>query len=51
MGDKIFGSENLPMLDPETKEKPPDLGKTYGNMVLAADGFAQMFPEHKVSVR
>ena len=50
MGDKIFGSENLPMLDPETKEKPPDLGKTYGNMVIAADGFAQMFPEHKVSV-
>ena len=51
MGDKIFSSENLPMLDPETKQKPPDLGKTYGNMVLAADGFAQMFPEHKVSVR
>ena len=51
MGDKILSSENLPMLDPETKQKPPDLGKTYGNMVLAADGFAQMFPEHKVSVR
>ncbi len=50
MGDKIFTSENLPMLDPVTKEKPPNLGKTYGNMCLAADGFAQMFPEHKVSV-
>ncbi len=49
MGDKIFTSENLPMLDPVTKEKPPDLAKTYGNMCLAADGFAQMFPEHKVS--
>ena len=30
MGTKIFTSENLPMLDPETKQKPPDLGKTYG---------------------
>ena len=50
MGTKIFTSENLPMLDPETKQKPPDLGKTYGKMCLAADGFASMFPEHKVSV-
>ncbi len=49
MGDKIFGSENLPMLDPETKQKPANLGKTYGNLCLAADGFAQVFPEHKVS--
>lgn len=48
MGDKIFGSDNLPMLDPETKQKPADLGKTYGNLCLAADGFAQVFPEHKV---
>mmetsp|Transcript_29232 Transcript_29232/g.59858 ORF Transcript_29232/g.59858 Transcript_29232/m.59858 type:complete len:1035 (+) Transcript_29232:497-3601(+) len=47
MGDKIFGSENLPMLDPETKQKPANLGKTYGNLCLAADGFAQVFPEHK----
>lgn len=48
MGDKIFDSENLPMLDPETKLKPAGLGKTYGNLCLAADGFAQVFPEHKV---
>jgi H+-transporting ATPase len=51
MGTKIFTSENLPMLDPETKQKPPDLGKTYGKMCLAADGFASMFPEHKVSLK
>eukprot|EP00804_Cyclotella_cryptica_P010572 CCRYP_019860-RC/>CCRYP_019860-RC protein AED:0.09 eAED:0.09 QI:721/1/1/1/1/0.77/9/1142/738 len=38
MGDKIFGSDNLPMLDPETKQKPANLGKTYGNLCLAADG-------------
>lgn len=35
------------MLDPETKAKPDDLSKIYGNLCLAADGFAQVFPEHK----
>ncbi len=49
MGEKIFDSNGLPMLDPETKRKPANLGKTYGKLVLEADGFAQMFPEHKVS--
>jgi magnesium-transporting ATPase (P-type) len=49
MGTNIFTSENPPMLDPETKQRPPDLGKTYGKMCLAADGFASTFPEHKVS--
>lgn len=47
MGDKIFGSDSLPLLDPETKAKPSDLGKNYGDLVLAADGFAQVYPEHK----
>jgi len=47
MGDRIFTSERLPMLDPETKEKPANLGKNYGDLCLAADGFAQVYPEHK----
>lgn len=47
MGDMIFGPENLPMLDPVTKKKTDKLGETYGNLCLAADGFAQVFPEHK----
>jgi len=47
MGNKIFGSENLPLLDPVTKAKPADLSKNFGNLCLAADGFAQVFPEHK----
>jgi H+-transporting ATPase len=47
MGDRIFTTDRLPMLDPETKEKPKDLGKTYGDLCLAANGFAQVFPEHK----
>jgi len=47
MGDKIFPPEALPMLDPDTKAKPADLGKNYGDLCLAADGFAQVYPEHK----
>lgn len=47
MQDKIFTAERLPMLDPETKAKPADLSKNYGDICLAADGFAQVYPEHK----
>jgi H+-transporting ATPase len=47
MGDKIFTAERLPLLDPETKQKPKDLSKNYGDICLAANGFAQVFPEHK----
>ncbi|GKY97130.1 hypothetical protein MPSEU_000671400 [Mayamaea pseudoterrestris] len=47
MGNHIFGSENLPLLDEETKRKPVDLSKNYGDLCLAADGFAQVYPEHK----
>ncbi len=47
MGDLIFSAERLPMLDETTKEKPADLSKNYGDLCLAADGFAQVFPEHK----
>jgi len=47
MGSMIFSSERLPMLDETTKEKPADLSKNFGDLCLAADGFAQVFPEHK----
>jgi len=47
MGQTIFGSENLPLLDEETKAKPANLSKNYGDLILAADGFAQVYPEHK----
>ncbi|KAG7345865.1 plasma-membrane proton-efflux P-type ATPase [Nitzschia inconspicua] len=47
MGDRIFTADRLPLLDPETKEKPKDLGKIYGDLCLAANGFAQVYPEHK----
>jgi H+-transporting ATPase len=47
MGDYIQNSDGLPLLDTETKKKPENLSRDYGDMILAADGFAQVFPEHK----
>lgn len=47
MGDRIFTSERLPLLDEKTKQKPKDLSKDYGDLCLIADGFAQVYPEHK----
>merc|ERR1719455_10350 len=32
---------------PDTKAKPDNLGRDYGDKFLAADGFAQTYPEHK----
>lgn len=47
MGTNIQGSSGLPLLDEETKQKPANLSAMYGQMILEADGFAQVFPEHK----
>jgi H+-transporting ATPase len=47
MGDKIFTAERLPLLDPETQSKPDNLSQNYGDLCLVADGFAQVYPEHK----
>jgi H+-transporting ATPase len=47
LGHRIYDAEGLPLLDLETKQKPPNLGRDYGDICLAADGFAQVFPEHK----
>jgi H+-transporting ATPase len=47
MGNKIFTAERLPLLDDDTKQKPTDLAKNYGDLCLVADGFAQVYPEHK----
>ena len=42
LGPYIKSAEGLPMLDPETKAKPANLARDYGDMCLAADGFAQV---------
>merc|ERR1719230_1404294 len=47
MGGIIASAEGLPLLDAETKKKPDNLGRDYGDKFLAADGFAQTYPEHK----
>ena len=47
MGGIIETAEHLPLLDKETKAKPDNLGRDYGDKFLAADGFAQTYPEHK----
>ena len=47
MGDKIFTADRLPLLDPETQAKPSNLSQDYGDLCLVADGFAQVYPEHK----
>jgi len=47
MGGIIQSAEGLPLLDAETKAKPANLGRDHGDKFLAADGFAQTYPEHK----
>jgi H+-transporting ATPase len=47
MGDYIRTSDGLPLLNAETKKKPEKLGENYGDLCLAVDAFAQVFPEHK----
>jgi H+-transporting ATPase len=50
LGLNIYNAEGLPLLDMETKKKPENLSRDYGDLCLAADGFAQVFPEHKYLV-
>merc|ERR1719230_1154632 len=47
MGGIIQGPDGIPLLDPETKKKPDNLSRDYGDKFLAADGYAQTYPEHK----
>jgi len=46
MGTNISTTEGLPNMGPDG-EIPKDLAKTHGEMIINADGFAQVFPEHK----
>ena len=47
LGCDIMSPELLPSLDSETHQKPKNLSAQYGEMILSADGFAEVFPEHK----
>ncbi|GLC35933.1 hypothetical protein PLESTB_000520800 [Pleodorina starrii] len=46
LGTNIQEPAHLPMVDAEGKA-PKDLGKKYGKIIMEADGFAQVYPEHK----
>ncbi|GLC35934.1 hypothetical protein PLESTB_000520900 [Pleodorina starrii] len=46
MGTNIQDPKSLPTMDAEGKA-PKDLGKKYGKVIMEADGFAQVYPEHK----
>lgn len=46
LGTNIPDASGLPKLDKDGKI-PDDLGRKYGEMIIQADGFAQVFPEHK----
>ena len=47
MNDDIMDARGLPMLDPVTKQKPKNLSREYGEHIELADGFAEVYPEHK----
>jgi H+-transporting ATPase len=47
LGTEIMSPNVLPSLDPITHQKPHNLAADYGDMILDADGFAEVFPEHK----
>ena len=47
MGNYIKSAAGLPLLDPVTKTKPEGLSRDFGDMCLAADGFAQVIFDRK----
>ena len=57
MGGRMYNAQGLPNLEPgfvwqkgkqiEKRVKPKNLARDYGDMCLAADGFAHVIPEHK----
>ena len=51
LGESIISADGLPVLDPVTKQKPLHLSRDFGALCLEMDGFAQVFPEHKVPIK
>ena len=47
MGTNVLGQEKLPLMKAEDLECATTLGRDYGELCRGADGFAQVFPEHK----
>lgn len=49
LGTNIYNADALPSF-PKGVDLPNDLGEKYGKDIIAADGFAQVFPEHKFMI-
>ena len=47
MGTNVLGTDKLPLMQAADLEKCTTLGRDYGELCLGADGFAQVYPEHK----
>jgi len=47
MGTHVLGQESLPLMSAQELECATNLGRDYGELCRGADGFAQVFPEHK----
>ena len=47
MGTNVLGTDKLPLMQAADLEKCTTLGRDYGELCRGADGFAQVYPEHK----
>lgn len=47
MGTNVLGTDKLPLMQAQDLEKCTTLGRDYGELCRGADGFAQVYPEHK----
>ena len=47
LGEDLYPASVLPVVDAVSHVKPPRLKEDYGDLILGADGFAGVFPEHK----
>ena len=47
LGDYVIASDGFPVLDAQTRMKPKNLSEEFGDLCLAVDSFAQVFPDHK----
>jgi H+-transporting ATPase len=50
MDTNILTAEDLPKVQANPADIPDTLGRDYGDMMLAAGGFAHVFPEHKYMI-
>jgi H+-transporting ATPase len=50
MGSNILGAEHLPKLSADDLSITAAMGAQYGDTIVACDGFAEVYPEHKFMI-